>query len=80
MFIYLYNTQNNIFIIQLYFINELLCLKVFVANWWFCSWKRRHKTQGEAEAYVSTVVKVLEASVKPIFYNDCKLSLSFRYA
>ena len=33
----------NIFIIQLYFIKELLRLKFFVVNWWFCSRKRRHK-------------------------------------
>ena len=49
--------KTAIFIIQLYFINELLCLKVFVVSSQFYLWKRCHKMSCQAEAYAYSIAK-----------------------
>ena len=62
--------KTTIFIIQLYFINKLLRLKVLVVSLWFYLRKRCHKTSCRAEAYAYSIAKVQVATKIHIFHDD----------
>ena len=62
--------KTTIFIIQLYFINELLHLKVLVVSLRFYLWKRHHKTSCQAEAYSYSIAKVQVATKILTFHDD----------
>ena len=62
--------KTTIFIIQLYFINELLRLKVLVVSLRFYLRNRCHKTSCRAEAYAYSIVKVQVTAKIHDDYND----------
>ena len=70
MCIYSCNAQTTIFIIQLYFINELLRLKVLVVSLRFYLRKRCHKTSCRAEAYAYSIAKAQVATKIHTFHDD----------
>ena len=59
-----------IFIIKLYFINQLLRLKVLVVSLQFYLWKRCHKMSCGAETYTYVIVKFHVATKIHTFHDD----------
>ena len=72
--------QTTIFIIQLYFINELLRLKVLVVNLRFYLRKRCQKTSCRAEVYAYAIAEVQVATKEDSFHDDYQRSLNLSYA
>ena len=72
--------QTTIFIIQLYFINELLRFKVLVVNLRFYLQKRCQKTSCRAEVYTYAIAEVQVATKEDTFHDDYQRSLNLSYA
>ena len=62
--------KTTIFIIQLYFINKLLCLKVLVVSLRFYLRNLCHKTSCLAEAYAYYIAKVQVTTKIHTFHDD----------
>ena len=62
--------KTTIFIIQLYFINKLLRLKVLVVSLRFYLRKLCHKTSCRAEAYAYIIAKVQVTTKIHTFHDD----------